>query len=225
MARSRNGVAAAGPPRERAEEVYAAALRLFTQKGYHATSMQDIAAAVGLYKGSLYHYIGSKEELLAQVFERAMGSLLGDVERIVSDSSLEPRAQVRQLVQAHVEAVTHNREALTVYLHEFRALAGESLNVVRAQRERYRELVTSVVERGVRLGEFANIDVGIATLGLLGMCNWVVQWYRPGGRLGPGEIGERFADLVLDGLAAQGYLPPKTSSPRVSPNERMRLAE
>jgi len=70
----RNGISAA-----RGEEVYAAALRLFREKGYHATSMQDIAGAVGLYKGSLYHYIGGKQDLLLQVFDRAMGTLLADV--------------------------------------------------------------------------------------------------------------------------------------------------
>src|SRR5436309_15735984 len=102
MAR-RNGVGA--PPRERGEEVYAAALRLFTEKGYHATSMQDIAAAVGLYKGSLYHYIGSKEDLLVQVFERAMGSLLVSVEDMVADQSLSAADQLRRVVQAHVAAV------------------------------------------------------------------------------------------------------------------------
>src|SRR5438067_987475 len=99
MARPRNGVSA--PPRDRAEEVYAAALRLFTEKGYHATSMQDIAAAVGLYKGSLYHYIGSKEDLLVQVFERAMGSLLVSVEDMVADQSLSAADQLRRVVQAH----------------------------------------------------------------------------------------------------------------------------
>src|SRR5438128_12273892 len=98
MAR-RNGVAA-----DRGEEVYSAALRLFREKGYHATSMQDIAAAVGLYKGSLYHYIGSKEELLARVFERGMGSLLTDVERIAADTAGDPRAPVGRVVDGHVQA-------------------------------------------------------------------------------------------------------------------------
>src|SRR3989440_4526498 len=101
MAR-RNGLSASTPPRERSEEVYSAALRLFTEKGYHATSMQDIAAAVGLYKGSLYHYIGGKEDLLVQVFERAMGTLLVDVERIVADAAMRPRDQLRLVIQAHV---------------------------------------------------------------------------------------------------------------------------
>src|SRR5258708_37823556 len=104
MAR-RNGVS---PPRERSEEVYRAALRLFREKGYHATSMQDIASAVGLYKGSLYHYIGGKEELLARVFERGMGSLLEDVERIAADTTASPSLQLQGIIQAHVLAVADN---------------------------------------------------------------------------------------------------------------------
>jgi AcrR family transcriptional regulator len=208
MAR-RNGVS---PPRERSEEVYRAALRLFREKGYHATSMQDIAEAVGLYKGSLYHYIGGKEDLLVQVFERAMGTLLGDVERIVADSSLGPSAQLRLIVQAHVTCVSENLDALTVYLHEFRALAGASLANVRAQRDRYAQLVGEIVGRGVRLGEFETADVGIATLGLLGMCNWVCQWYQPDGRLGPAQIGGYFADLVLGGLSVSSRTPARPES-------------
>jgi AcrR family transcriptional regulator len=213
VARGRNGVAAGSPPRERAEEVYAAAVRLFNEKGYHATSMQDIAAAVGLYKGSLYHYIGGKEELLVRVFERAMDGLLAEVECIVADTSLRPSAQLRLLIQAHVEAVASNLDALSIYLHDFRALAGESLVNVRQQRQRYRALVEAVVERGVRLGEFATADVGVASLGVLGMCNWVAQWYRPGGRLGPRQIADHFAEMLLSGLYFEG----RTRSPSVSP--------
>jgi TetR/AcrR family transcriptional regulator, cholesterol catabolism regulator len=194
----RNGVNV--PQGERAEQVYAAALRLFREKGYHATSMQDIAAAVGLYKGSLYHYIGGKQDLLVQVFDRAMSTLIADVEGIAADTSLRPSDQVRLIVAAHVEAVSTNLDALTVYLHEWRALAGDALTNVQAQSERYTLLVSEIVGRGVKLGEFDTPDVRIATLGLLGMCNWLCQWYHPGGRLGPAEIAGHFADLVLDGL-------------------------
>jgi TetR/AcrR family transcriptional regulator, cholesterol catabolism regulator len=196
---------------QRSEQVYAAALRLFREKGYHATSMQDIAAAVGLYKGSLYHYIGGKEDLLVQVFERGLGTLLDDVERIAQDTSLRPSEQLRLIVAAHVAGVSQNLDALTVYLHEFRALAGESLTTVRAQRERYARLVSDIVCRGVRQGEFRAPDVGIATLGLIGMCNWMCQWYRPGGRLEPAEIAGYFADMVLDGLKRPAST---TSSPQ-----------
>jgi TetR/AcrR family transcriptional regulator, cholesterol catabolism regulator len=162
--------------------------------------MQDIAEAVGLYKGSLYHYIASKEDLLARVFERALGSLLSELERIASDTSLGPTAQLHEVIRAHVGAVATNLDALTVYLHEWRALADDSLATVRAQRERYASLVYEIVGRGQRLGEFHVPDVRIATLGVLGMCNWLCQWYKPSGRLGPAEIADHFATLVLDGL-------------------------
>jgi TetR/AcrR family transcriptional regulator, cholesterol catabolism regulator len=199
MAR-RDGLIRSEPPRERGEEVYAAALRLFREKGYHATSMQDIAAAVGLYKGSLYHYIGRKEELLVRVFERGMGALLADVERIAADTAAGPSTQLRRIVEAHVAAVASNLDALTVYLHEWRALAGDSLATVRAQRERYTALVADIITRGSRTGEFHVADVRLATLGLLGMCNWLCQWYSPSGRLSPADIGALFADLILNGL-------------------------
>jgi TetR/AcrR family transcriptional regulator, cholesterol catabolism regulator len=197
---SLNGRSRAERGTQNAERVYEAALRLFREKGYHATSMQDIAGVVGLYKGSLYHYIGGKEDLLIQVFERAMASLLDEVESIAANSAVGPTAQLRAIICAHVQAVAVNLDALTVYLHEWRALGGESLARVRAQRERYVELVNAVVERGFAVGEFRVRDTRIVTLGLLGMCNWLCQWYQPGGRLSPAEIGDHFADLVLRGL-------------------------
>ena len=197
MAR-RNGVGAGA----REGEVYSAALRLFREKGYHATSMQDIAEAVGLYKGSLYHYIGGKQELLVQVFERGMGALLSEVERIAAESSVSPGRQLRQVIRAHVAAVAEHLDALTVYFHEWRALDGEALVHVREQRERYTALVSAIVSRGVETGEFRPVDVRLATLGVLGMCNWLCQWYRPGGRLDPSDIGDNFADLMLGGLKA-----------------------
>jgi TetR/AcrR family transcriptional regulator, cholesterol catabolism regulator len=162
--------------------------------------MQDIAEAVGLYKGSLYHYIGSKEELLARTFERAMHTLLGEMERIVADTRLAPSEQLRRAIRSHVAAVANNLDALTVYLHEWRALADESLAKVRAQRERYTELFAEIIARGVRAGEFRAGDAHVTALGLLGMCNWLSQWYRPGGRLRPKEIADHFADVVLNGL-------------------------
>lgn len=212
---ARRGTLSGQPPRERAEEVYAAALRLFRQKGYHATSMQDIADAVGLYKGSLYHYIGSKEDLLVHVFERGLGDLLDQVEVIAGDPRLGPTAQLREIVCAHVVAVTRNMDALTVYLHEVRALSGVALETVRRQHDRYTELLSSVVRRGVASGEFQATDgaVGPVTQGLLGMCNWVCQWYRPDGRLAPAQIGELFAEMVLGGLAATSSLRPERARP------------
>ena len=210
-------------PEDREQELYATALRLFRQKGYHGTSMQDIADELGLYKGSLYHYIGSKEDLLRRVFEQAMGSLLEQIEAIVADRSTPPSEQLRQEIHALVQAVAHNLEALSVYFQEWRSLAGESLARVRAQQERYHRCLGLILERGVAAGELRVADLPLASLGIEGMCNWLCQWYRPDGRLSADDIAERFADLVLSGLAIGAQ--PKIMSPTVSPSDRITLDE
>ncbi len=188
---------------DRAEQVYQAALRLFRQKGYHATSMQDIAEAVGLYKGSLYHYINSKEDLLLHAFERAMDSLLVEIEEVVRDTQLDPATQLRRAIRAHVAAVAENLDALAVYLHEWRGFAGDQAATVTAQSERYEALLGGIIRRGVEAGQFKESDVKVSTLGVLGMCNWLYHWYNPSGRLGPAQIADTFADFVLDGLRAK----------------------
>src|SRR4030081_1846270 len=94
------------PPRE--DQVRAVALRLFKEKGYHATSMRDIANAVGMNKGSLYSYIRSKEDLLIPVFDRAQGVLLAEIEQISADSSLTLTDRLKRAIHAHVSAVANN---------------------------------------------------------------------------------------------------------------------
>src|SRR5438034_10288616 len=101
-----NGAISDGAPRE--DQVRAAALRLFKEKGYHATSMRDIASEVGINKGSLYSYIRSKEDLLIPVFERAMGVLLAQIEAITADSGLRPTERLKRAIHAHVIAVADN---------------------------------------------------------------------------------------------------------------------
>jgi AcrR family transcriptional regulator len=190
-----------GAPRE--DQVRAAALRLFREKGYHATSMRDIAAEVGINKGSLYSYIRSKEDLLIPVFERAMRVLLAQIEQITSDASLEPTERLRRAIHAHVTAVADNLETLTVYLSEWRQLAAESLTTVRMQRERYAALFLGILEDGVRQEAFRPMDMRIALLGMIGMCNYLFRWYRPDGRLTPDQIADELCAMLLQGIAAR----------------------
>jgi AcrR family transcriptional regulator len=193
-----NGVVAA--PRE--DQVRAAALRLFKEKGYHATSMRDIASEVGINKGSLYSYIRSKEDLLIPVFEQAMGVLTAEIEQITADASLNPTNRLRRALHAHVTAVADNLDVLTVYLSEWRQLETESLTTVRLQRERYAALFLQILQDGVDSGEFRAMDTRIVMLGMIGMCNYLFRWYRPDGRLVPDQIADELIEMVMHGVRA-----------------------
>src|SRR5215207_1898075 len=180
--------------------VRAAALRLFREKGYHATSMRDIAVEVGMNKGSLYSYIRSKEDLLIPLFEHAMGLLTAEIETITSDASLTPTERLTRAIHAHVTNVAEHLDILTVYLSEWRQLTSDSLATVREKRERYAGLFLGILEDGVERGEFRAIDTHSAMLNIIGMCNWMFRWYRPDGRLTPDQIADNMVDLVLNGL-------------------------
>ncbi len=185
----------------RQDQVRAAALRLFREKGYHATSMRDIAEAVGINKGSLYSYIKSKEDLLIPVFEQAQGVLTTQIEQIASDTSLTPTLKLRRAIHAHVVAVADNLEVLTVYLSEWRQLASDSLATNRGQRERYAQLFHQILRDGIAAGEFREMDTRIVMLGMIGMCNYLFRWYRPDGRLTPDQIADELIDMLMRGVS------------------------
>lgn len=194
-----DGVAVVGP---REEQVRAAALRLFKEKGYHATSMRDIANAVGINKGSLYSYIKTKEDLLIPVFEQAMGVLLAQIEQITADGSLTPSVRLMRAIHAHVSAVANNLDVLTVYLSEWRQLGAESLATNRMQRERYAALFHEILRDGIAAGEFRPMDSRIVMLGMIGMCNYLFRWYRPDGRLTPDQVADELIEMVMQGVKA-----------------------
>jgi len=193
-----NGLAAA-PARE--VQVRAAALRLFKEKGYHATSMRDIAAAVGINKGSLYSYIKSKEDLLIPVFEQAQGVLTSQIEQICADANLSATERLKRAIHAHVTAVADNLDILTVYLSEWRQLGTESLATNRDQRARYAYLFHEILRDGIAAGEFRPMDTRIVMLGMIGMCNYLFRWYRPEGRLTPEQVADELIEMVMQGVA------------------------
>ncbi|MBI5028949.1 MAG: TetR/AcrR family transcriptional regulator [Chloroflexi bacterium] len=181
------------------QKIFAEAVRIFREKGYHATSMQNIADAVGLQKGSLYHYISSKEELLFKIFERSSGALTQQLEEIVA-SDESPTEKLRCAIDAHLTALCKQLDIYTVYLSERRALSGRSHAKVRGEAERHARLLEQIIQQGIDRKSFRSVDAKMAAHAILGMCNWLYQWYSPDGRLSPGEIAAIFSDLTLDGL-------------------------
>lgn len=182
------------------EQILAKAVHIFRQKGYHATSMQNIADAVGLQKASLYHYIPSKQALLSKIFERSIGALTQQLEAIHASND-SPHNKLRRAIESHVLALCEQLDTYTVYLSERRALTNRYHARVRAEGEKHARLIERILEEGIARKQFRAMDTKMVALAILGMCNWVYQWYSPEGRLTPQEIAKIFADLVLEGIA------------------------
>ena len=180
----------------REDEILAAAARAFREKGYHGASIRDIADSVGLLKGSLYHYIRSKEDLLARLFDGALEGTVHELETIAA-RDMTPRARLHEMVKAYVHAVTENLDAVGLYLREWRALPAPELARLRARRRSMRALFEDVLTEGIRKREFAQADAKISALAILGMCNWLFEWYRPRGRMKPDALANELADRAV----------------------------
>ena len=194
----------AAPPRAprtgrdatRESEILTAAARIFREKGYHGTSVRDIAEAVGLLKGSLYHYIRSKEQLLAKLFEGSLGDTIVELESIAArDGSATER--LRDMVRVYVMSVTANLDAVGIYLREWRSLPAPELARVRGRRRTMRRLFEDVIGEGIRRKELSVTDPKIAALAIIGMCNWTYEWYRPRGRLTPTALADELAERAV----------------------------
>jgi AcrR family transcriptional regulator len=186
----------------RRAELVAAAARLFSERGYHGTSMQHLGDALGLQRGSLYAHIGSKQDLLFDVVTEGADRFLdrGHQAQAVGSTASE---RLRALLVGHVETATQHLHASTVFLNEWRYLEPELRNEIQDKRDRYEAIVRSIIEKGIAGGEFrADADVRFASTLVLSAGNWVYTWFREGGELTPTEIGNRFAELITKGLEA-----------------------
>ncbi len=183
----------------RLDQILQQSARLFAERGYAATSVRDIGAAVDLQGQSLYSHVGAKEDLLWQVVERASGELL----KLGTQAARGPHTaseRLGRLVKAHVSFVARDLAAAACYLSEWRYLMDPRRSEIRRRRDEYEALFRAVIEEGVSSGEFTPTDPKFASLFLLGSLNWVPQWFRTGGPLGPDEVADRMTDLILRGV-------------------------
>lgn len=196
-------LAAETEPESRKQAILVAAAEIFHRKGFHATSIQDIAEEVGMLKGSLYYYISSKDELLFQIINDVHLDAFGYVADVFG--STEPADQrLREFVRRHVAYCASHQTGMGVYLHEYKALPEDMRRKVTEMRDRYEHQVGEIVEQGKRSGVFrAQIDTRTTVRGILGMCNWLYHWYSARGPLSPDQIGEDFADMVLHGIESR----------------------
>ncbi|CAN5513554.1 TetR/AcrR family transcriptional regulator [soil metagenome] len=177
-----------------------AAARLFSQRGYHGTSMQDLADSLGLLRGSLYAHIGSKQELLFDVVDQGADRFLERGARAAARRAPAPE-RLRSFLIEHAETAIEHIESATVFLNEWRYLSQELRSIVQAKRDAYESIARAIIDDGIAEGQFrADLDVPLAARLVLSGGNWIYAWYRPGGEMSPAAVGAGFADLLVRGL-------------------------
>ena len=188
---------------ERRRQIVAAAADIFHTKGYRAATLDDVAEAVGVTKAALYYYVSGKRDLLWNVYVDAGQTLLRAVEPVLLDSGADPVEKLRRVVHAHVDLVTRERELMDVFFREWRELPAEKQAAVREYEKRYVDLLERTVAAGIAMGLLQPLPPRMVVFGLLGMLNWLVRWYRPGGPMRPEEIADVFLAMVCRGLVIQ----------------------
>jgi AcrR family transcriptional regulator len=187
----------------RKSELTRQAARLFAEKGYHGTSIGDLAEAMGVQKGSLYAHIDSKAGLLGEVARDGAAAFHAALDTIPDD--LKATEKIRLALRAHLRVVAEQLDIATVFIREWRYLEGERREEFLAERRRYEDRFRALFREGRELGELrTDLDDGTATLLALSAANWAYTWLRAGGDTD--ELADRFYAVLLDGM--RGYATP-----------------
>jgi AcrR family transcriptional regulator len=187
----------------RRREVTREAAKLFAQKGYHGTSIGDIAEALGVQKGSLYAHIDSKEDLLYETMREGADAFHAALDAIPEDATAVEK--IRLALRGHLRVVAEQLDVATVFVQEWRYLEGERREEVVAERRRYEERIRDLFREGRELSELrADLDEASAALLLLSAANWAYTWLQPG--RDTDELADRFFALLVEGM--RGYSTP-----------------
>jgi AcrR family transcriptional regulator len=174
---------------------------VFAQRGYHATGIAELCTVNGLGKGAFYHYIGSKEELLAAIHDRVMDEVMVGADRVV-EAGGTPAEQLAMLGSELLEVIHRYPDHVWVFLHEFPALTSTRAEHFRVRRRDYEQRIEAVLQAGIKAGVFRDVDPWLTTLAWLGMHNYTYLWLKSGDRLSARDVAQPFADIFIQGITS-----------------------
>lgn len=187
----------------RRNELTRQAARLFAEKGYHGTSVGDLADAMGIQKGSVYAHVSSKQDLLYETMREGATVFHSALDEI--PDGLPVTERIRLALRAHLQVVADQLDVATVFVREWRYLDGERREEIVGERRRYEERFRALFREGRELGELrTDLDEATAALLALSAANWAYTWLQPG--RDTDELADRFHALLVDGM--RGYATP-----------------
>ena len=188
-------------PDRRRVQILQESATLFDEFGYSATSMNDIADAVGVRKPTLYHYFDTKDEILFWLHEEFINTLIARQEQRMADEVPADRMVFEIMADILALMETHKGHVRT-FFENHRELPERHRKSSIEKRNRYGRMLEDAIAQGTKDGSFRDVEPDLTALAVMGMVNWAYQWYLVGGSRTPRDIAAVFADLVLNGLAA-----------------------
>ncbi|WP_329530388.1 TetR/AcrR family transcriptional regulator [Streptomyces sp. NBC_01450] len=192
----------------RRQKIIDIAASLFAQQGYAATSINDLGRAVGLAKGALYYYIGSKENLLVEIQSRVMGPLLSRA-RQIADLDVDPLLRLRLLSESLLTIIFRRLDHIWVYEHDYRSLSGDELKTLLAQRSDFEQLISEMLSQAMEQGMFRTMSPRLATLQFLNLHNHTYQWVKPDGQWDAQFLSHEYCATLFRGFGAPDHALPK----------------
>jgi AcrR family transcriptional regulator len=175
------------------------AAQVFCQKGYNGASMADIAKVVGLQKATLYHHFGSKQEILAELLDRAMDIVTENMTQVLL-LDCRPDEKIKLAMRAYLQVLCEQPDLSSVLLLEYRSQEKELYKRHIVNRDKFEKMWRDLIREGVNSGILRSESVSMTVRAMLGVMNWTITWYRSEGKLSGEEIADLFSNLFLDGI-------------------------
>ena len=185
----------------RKDQVIRKAAELFRTNGYAATSMRDLANALGIEAASLYSHIKSKEEILQSLCFDMAQRFRESLEKVENEKTTFGE-KLRNGIKGHIEVMSKDLIASAVFMNEHRHLSDDHLKEFLLLRINYINRFKKMIEGGIKNNEFKPIDTKLAVMTLFSSLNWMPNWYDPSGIIDPRQLGDQLADMLIDGLKA-----------------------
>ncbi|MFE3059423.1 TetR/AcrR family transcriptional regulator [Nocardia sp. NPDC059239] len=202
------------PRRELVEkQIFEQAIALFSERGFAATTLQDIAKATGLTRPALYHYVDSKDDLLAKLVDQDSGGIADQLNEIRADTTRSASDRLHTMVYDSALRLARDPARFLLLLRSERELPDELFRAYDSGRRRVLKEFTVIIKEGVGSGEFRPVDARVAALAIIGMTNWIAWWYGPDQKPDEEALARQFADMAVGSVTIAGKRPEPVSGP------------
>jgi len=186
---------------EKENEIHRVVARLFAYRGYHHTSMREIARELGMNQSSLYHYFTSKEDILFRLMDNAMDEVLGELEEIYA-KDLSAEDKLKKVLHSYIRSYAGDQDRLILLVNEMNSLTESSRFILVDKQRQYVRLIKSILKGMFEQEKMREIDPAVSTFAFFGMVHYTIKWYHKDGPITVDELARLFVEIFTKGILA-----------------------